>query len=70
MTDWIGPAHVADTLEMHISTVWKALESGELHGHQRKRRGRWQIHPDAVDAWIRGLDGVAACGCQRLRRVA
>ena len=67
MTEWQTPQKVSESAGRHITTVWLALESGELHGHQRARRGRWSIHPDAVDAWIRGLDGAAACGCARVR---
>ncbi|MFI6302119.1 helix-turn-helix domain-containing protein [Amycolatopsis thailandensis] len=67
--DWWTPAQVATEVKCHVTTVWLALESGELHGHQRMRGGRWKVHPDAVDAWIRGMDGVAACGCARLRPV-
>jgi hypothetical protein len=73
MTDWLTPEQVAVKRggKTHVVTVWKALESGELHGHQRKRRGRWQVHPEAVDAWVRGMDGETACGCKRrLRSVA
>lgn len=67
MTDWLTPAQVAGAAGRHLVTVHLALERGELHGHQRVRRGRWQVHPDAVDAWIKGMDGPAACGCTRLR---
>ncbi len=73
MTDWLTPAQVAEKRggKTHVVTVWKALESGELHGHQPKRGGHWSIAAAAVDAWITGMDGVAACGCrQKLRRVA
>lgn len=68
--EWIGPHEAARRAgRRSVWTVYRALESGELHGHQRKRGGRWQIHPEAVDAWVRGMDGAAACGCQRLQSV-
>jgi len=68
MTDWLTSQQVADKLSpTHVVTVRRWLESGELHGHQRKHRGPWKVHPDAVDALVKGLDGVAACGCARLR---
>jgi len=66
---WLSVAQVAEATDRHIITVYRALECGELHGHQRKRGGRWQIHPDAVDAWVQGMSGEAACGCIRLRPV-
>jgi excisionase family DNA binding protein len=67
MTDWLTPKQVAVEIGRHRDTVLRALEAGELHGHQRTRRGRWLIAPAAVDAWIQGLDGSTACGCSRLR---
>lgn len=78
MTDWLTPAQVAAKLPArrggtkHVVTVRKALESGELHGHQPSgRRGHWSVSAEAVDAWIQGIDGVTACGCRpKLRRVA
>lgn len=63
MNVWLTPAQVALKSGRHKSTVYEALESGELHGHQRKRGGRWQVHVAAVDAWIRGTDQHVACGC-------
>ncbi|HEY0889911.1 MAG TPA: helix-turn-helix domain-containing protein [Nocardioides sp.] len=38
----------------HPQTVRKACESGELHGSQRTKGGRWRIHRDCLDAWLRG----------------
>ena len=69
--EWLTPAEVAKKRggKTHVVTVRRALESGELHGHQRKRRGHWSVNALAVDAWITGLDGTAACGCARLRSV-
>jgi len=65
------PADVADATGMHVTNVRKALEAGDLHGHQNCKGGRWRIHPDAVDALIRGTDTrEACCGSNviRLRR--
>lgn len=73
MNDWLTPAQVAERRggRTHVVTVRKALESGELHGHQRKRGGRWLVAASAVDAWVQGLDGAAVCGCRpKLHRVA
>jgi excisionase family DNA binding protein len=66
---WITPREAAQQARLSAYTIYVALESGELHGHQRTRGGRWQINPAAVDAWIRGMDGPTACGCARLRAV-
>jgi excisionase family DNA binding protein len=65
--DWLTPVEAADRARCGKFTVYRALESGGLHGHQSKRGGRWVIAPVAVDAWIQGLDGSVACGCPRLR---
>lgn len=60
---WLTPIQAAVEAGRHKTTVYEALESGELHGHQRKRGGRWQIHSDVIGAWIRGTDQHQACGC-------
>lgn len=68
--EWINPPEAARRAgKRSVYTIYRALESGELHGHQRTRHGRWQIHPAAVDAWVRGIDQITACGCARLRIV-
>ncbi|GGM64339.1 hypothetical protein GCM10012275_38640 [Longimycelium tulufanense] len=60
-TPWMTPAEVADYARMHPKTVEKALRAGQLVGHQRCDGGRWLIHQQDADAWIRGLQ-------QRTRR--
>ncbi len=34
--------------------VYEALQTGELVGSQRTPRGKWRIHVDAVESWMRG----------------
>lgn len=51
---WHGTADAADHARCHPDTVLKACESGELHGIQRKPKGRWRIHIDCLDAWCGG----------------
>lgn len=48
---WLNTAQAADHAGCHKDTVLKACESGELHGRQRKAKGRWRIHVDCLDAW-------------------
>lgn len=67
MTEWLTAAQAAMQANRSAGTIRLAAESGDLHGHQPKRKGRWSFAPAAVDAWVRGEDGTAACGCQRLR---
>ncbi|MBS45213.1 MAG: hypothetical protein CMH83_18990 [Nocardioides sp.] len=38
----------------HPTTLVRHLQSGELHGFQRKTKGRWRIHVDCLDAWLVG----------------
>jgi excisionase family DNA binding protein len=35
-------------------TIGDALRSGELRGYQAAAGGKWRIHRDDLDAWIRG----------------
>jgi excisionase family DNA binding protein len=67
MTDWLSTKQVAEKVGHHLVTVQRAAESGELHGHQPRRNCSWRFSAEAVDAWIRGMDGPTACGCQNLR---
>ncbi len=65
MTEWLTPQQIAQRTRRHIVTVRRALNRGELHGHQTTRGGRWQIDPAAADAWVRGRDSKDAC-CGRV----
>lgn len=47
-------AQVADLTQRHPVTVRRALESGELHGHQRVKGGRWTIAISCATAWALG----------------
>lgn len=50
----------------HRVTLWRHLESGELHGSQRKAKGRWVIRVECLDAWMAG----EKCEHQTSRRSA
>lgn len=60
---WHTTSTAGDHVGCHRDTVLKACESGELHGVQRKARGRWRIHADCLDAWAAG----AKCPHQKRR---
>lgn len=49
-------AQAAQYATCHVDTVRRALESGELHGGQRKAKGRWSIRIECLDAWIEGAE--------------
>ncbi len=38
----------------HPVTIRRALEAGELHGSQRKARGKWTMRRECLDAWMDG----------------
>jgi len=52
---WHNTTQAAEHAGCHRDTVIKALEADELHGTQRKARGRWRIHIDCLDAWCGGV---------------
>lgn len=57
MTDsriWHSTTTGSEHVGCHVQTVLKACESGELHGTQRKPKGRWRIHRDCLNAWAAG----------------
>lgn len=69
MNVWLTSAQVARIANMHMMTVTGALRRGDLHGHQPKPGGRWQVKPASVDAWLQGGDGYKVCGCGDLRPI-
>ncbi|XBH21587.1 hypothetical protein V5R04_15485 [Jonesiaceae bacterium BS-20] len=49
-----SPAQAAKAASRAPITIYRALESGDLHGAQRKARGAWWIRQDCLDAWLDG----------------
>jgi len=49
-------AQAADFVGCHPQTIRKALEAGELHGGQRKTKGRWSVRRDCLEAWVEGAE--------------
>lgn len=52
--EWLDVAEASTYAKRHRVTLWKALESGQLHGQQRMAKGKWLIARDCMDAWIAG----------------
>lgn len=53
-TPWMTVPEVAAYARSSRSDILAALACEELRGHQRVAGGRWRIHRDDVDAWLRG----------------
>lgn len=51
---WMNTEQAADHAGRHVDTIRKAVESGELHGAQRKVKGRWRINVECLDKWVAG----------------
>ena len=49
-------AEAAEEGRKHPITVRRALESGELHGSQRVRGGRWTVEEPCLSAWLSGAE--------------
>lgn len=47
-------AEAASHARCHVVTIRKACESGELHGTQRTKNGRWSIRLTCLEAWLDG----------------
>lgn len=52
---WLNTNDAAAYAGNHPVTLRKAFESGELHGSQRTKNGRWRVHVDCLDAWCAGV---------------
>jgi len=61
------PADVAGIFRRHPVTVRNALASGELHGTQRVKGGRWLIDQDCAVAWAEGRDCAHQLEAHRVR---
>lgn len=51
---WFTQEEAAAHARSNYDTVGDALRSGELRGYQAGKGGKWRIHRDDIDAWIRG----------------
>lgn len=51
MDERLTPQEAAALAKQHPVTIRKALESGELHGTQRIKGGRWRIAPQCLEAY-------------------
>lgn len=51
---WHNTTQASEHAGCHRDTVLRALEAAELHGTQRKTKGRWRIHIDCLNAWCAG----------------
>lgn len=52
-TPWMTVPDVQAYSHTGRREVLAALADGSLRGHQRKANGRWRVHRDDVDAWLR-----------------
>lgn len=50
----------AEYANLHVDTVRRALQAGELKGGQRKANGRWSIRREDLDRWLDGPEQVAS----------
>lgn len=53
-TPWKVLPEVQAYARMGRSEILAALNDGSLRGHQTKAGGRWRVHRDDIDAWLRG----------------
>ncbi|WP_167166837.1 helix-turn-helix domain-containing protein [Saccharomonospora amisosensis] len=51
---WLTVDEAATRSRRHNKTVLRALRRGELRGHQARANGRWLIHVEDLDLWVRG----------------
>lgn len=51
---WFSTAQAAEYAGCHVQTIRKAAAAGVLNGGQTAVGGRWRIHKDDLDAWLRG----------------
>ena len=53
-TPWLTVPEAAAYAKRHTQTIKNALRDGSLRGSQTQRNGKWLVHRDDLDAWLRG----------------
>jgi excisionase family DNA binding protein len=53
-TPWLTTAQAALYIHRHEEYIRELLRAGAIHGSQTGPNGRWLIHRDALDAYVRG----------------
>lgn len=51
---WLTVPEAAERARAGVSTVLRALQAEELRGSQITKGGKWRVHVDDLDAWVRG----------------
>lgn len=51
---WMNLHETAAYTGRHYKTVLTAAQDGQLKAHQATPRGRWRVHTEDADRWIRG----------------
>jgi hypothetical protein len=54
-TDWMTVPEVIDYARSSRTEVQRRCVPARLRGHQVKPQGKYRIHRDDVDAWLRGV---------------
>jgi excisionase family DNA binding protein len=54
---WFDTRQAAERCGVHRETLLVALQTGDLRGTQRVKGGRWRLHLDDLDAWLREAAG-------------
>jgi hypothetical protein len=53
-TPWLTVTEANTPARIAASDLHRALAAEEFRGYQRVKGGKWRIHVDDLDAWIRG----------------
>lgn len=51
---WYEVPEAAQYARRHPQTIKNALRDGSLRGSQTVKNGKWLVHRDDLDAWLRG----------------
>lgn len=51
---WMLLADVVKYARSSRTEILAALADGSLRGHQRTQGGKWRVHREDVDSWLRG----------------
>lgn len=57
---WLSVVEAQRYTGVAKTTIYAALQTGDLLGSQRGKNGKWRIHVGDLDTWMRGAARVGA----------
>ena len=57
---WLSVSEAEQVTGISRKELYEALQSGDLPGTQRVRNGKWRVHVDSLNSWMRRYEQAAS----------